>query len=1250
MSTFQDIVTVYNGYDLDNDGLKEIESLHFMSFENPSETITSRQLVIVLVESRLLANIPGSHYSPADLLQRLQVLKSDLLAEGFQTRFLEMKAYNGPIHQDGKTLLAIREFFKNVRDTFPSLKGALLVGAFPESMICRTWPDWRTLTNSEKIDELGKTFPAGTKVYNIGRGIHAYRSEIVLADLSGNWRNLYYQQHPGLAGCVFVPVSETLSPDGSKVSIKCPTGNYEINLHPYEDFFWIKDDEWQEVSLTANEIEILLTLKLQDPELDPADRTQPNPIVRPEICVSRINAKNIATSPDPRLLDVNRRPKICPNSPAFPTDQLDWQPDSDLERSLLIDFFERNHAFRTGRYSAQDLRISKIQFDLGFNAVDQGLNGIDVPGEDQEAVMYASLLDYIKWLKKPATIRGISAHASDTATFFRDDQAYASIETESGGHPWRWIVQGSEYVPSFQGHYTADLSLHRTLWENKVLQDVCPSFFLHTGCDVNTPGGADVMPYSASGYGAGQNAECILFYANALALLSRSKMFYDGPSGFGTGFGASDKALFGDGWIEYFQVESLDVALAQNRTDRKRSSFWSVIGDWTLRKNYLCESLTTHFRLRYIFDPAAITPHGDETVRYVGEVIGHCYANGSVDILQDNVLLAVGNLPTTPLFVQKIAIWLEYFYRLFGCPPYTLEYVKAGKLVEVTIGKGPSISFPADGTPKIGIDAPATDQDIPGVCLKALLSLEFVKTGTWPEWILPPFVSQAAVVQVPALIAPDGYADFHNSYKPCEWMIVYDAQWIASSNGRKLKIDVNKPLNPKMVAYVFLKFDNKAMRVVSLTLTGPKPDGTEAGTQVSMASSSDPLYNYGTFQPENTWSSNYWLKLEVQAVRSWQNNVLKALIGDGIDSNPLTIASVDGSNVGSLAFLNVETGVDENHKIEIGTQDLYEPVQLLVPDEFDTNLDNNSFSTAFKLSLTILDAPHKIGVMRKDQMILKDLNFHDQQDVDYFDVSYHCPTYDDTDEANRPRSGGTNNYWGITYSHLPPNLSCSLSPTDLHCIDFDVFKYDAVNPVLYASDSQSIGCSIDSPTRRLGAKRCYFVFKNHNFAIQGAFAYTLRISYSSAYDSIEINTLAPGYTQGSMTPNRKFLDQLYSRIDKPRPPEYKETIIRIDDVASFVKGYEQFLMDPGTIAMVDKHLQKDCKTEIAEGMHFLGQVAETFGRYDDSEHFYRESAAIFSVLGDKARTVDTLESLEALYKKLGKTAASRSVEKQIRNI
>ena len=358
MTSFENIVQEFYGYDLDNDGVKEIESLQFMSFENPSEPIdTGRQFVIVLVEPRLLVNILGSHYSSADILQRLQVLKSDLLAEGVQTRFLEAKVYSGPIHQDGKTLLAIREFFKEVRNTYNSFDGALLVGAFPESMIVRTWPDWRILTDAERIDKLGKTFPAGTKVYNIGRGVHAYRSEIVLADLSGNWRNLYYQQHPGLTECVFVPTSEQLSPDGTKVLLKCLTGNYDINQQAYQDFFWIKDDKWQEVSTTSNEIEMLLTLKLQDPELDPIDKTQPNPIARSEISVSRINARSIAASPDARLLDGNRRPKNAPTSPPILTNIFDWQTDSNLERTLLIDYFDRNHAFRTGCYSDQKLLI-----------------------------------------------------------------------------------------------------------------------------------------------------------------------------------------------------------------------------------------------------------------------------------------------------------------------------------------------------------------------------------------------------------------------------------------------------------------------------------------------------------------------------------------------------------------------------------------------------------------------------------------------------------------------------------------------------------------------------------------------------------------------------------------------------------------------------------------------------------------------------------------------------------------------------
>ena len=95
MSSFQDIVKAYDCYDLDGDGVKEIESLQFMSFESQSEPIDNgKQLVLVLVEPRLLENIPGSCYSSVDLLQRLQTLKSDLLAEGIQTRFLEPRVYS----------------------------------------------------------------------------------------------------------------------------------------------------------------------------------------------------------------------------------------------------------------------------------------------------------------------------------------------------------------------------------------------------------------------------------------------------------------------------------------------------------------------------------------------------------------------------------------------------------------------------------------------------------------------------------------------------------------------------------------------------------------------------------------------------------------------------------------------------------------------------------------------------------------------------------------------------------------------------------------------------------------------------------------------------------------------------------------------------------------------------------------------------------------------------------------------------
>jgi hypothetical protein len=604
MSTFADIVAKYQKYSLDGTGsaVQELESLQFLwldnpSFDKPDEMVDpAKKLVVIIVEARLLEDFNPHRYTNSDFFARLLIFKYDLLREGSQTKFLKLKAYSGSIHQDGKTLLAMREFFREVRNTYKQFEGVILIGSFPEAMIVRTWlrPETYGFDMRNDSGTVIASFPEGTKAYHVGCGIHAYRSEIVLADLDGNWRDLYNQSGTVQSG-IFIPDTER-SAAGNMVRVTSKKNRYVVNHTAYQDFFWIKDDDWciesQEsdsvlLLINASQANATFSAKCQlNPELCAADKAVPNAIAQPDIFVSRINARHIAANPDSRLLDNNKKPKRIPASPSIKTNIFDWHFDADLERTLLIDYFDRNHAFRMGRFSNQGMRISKIEYELGLFAVNRGLDGVIATSEETGN---ASLLDFVKWLKKSALLRGIGAHTSGRSacmTVFRDDKKYADIEVETGNHPWRWIEKDGEFIPSFEGHNTADLNLYRTIWENKSLRDLCPSTFLHVGCDANTPDGADNKPYSAPGYGACQSAEGVLFYLNGLAIMSRSKMFYDGPSGFGKGLGASDAAHVGDGWKEHFRTEAVDTGLAENSTDRKRSSFWSVIGDWTVRKQY----------------------------------------------------------------------------------------------------------------------------------------------------------------------------------------------------------------------------------------------------------------------------------------------------------------------------------------------------------------------------------------------------------------------------------------------------------------------------------------------------------------------------------------------------------------------------------------------------------------------------------------------------------------------------------------
>ena len=98
-----------------------------------------------------------------------------------------------------------------------------------------------------------------------------------------------------------------------------------------------------------------------------------------------------------------------------------------------------------------------------------------------------------------------------------------------------------------------------------------------------SPPGAERLAYDHPAYGVRQGAEALLFFGNGLALVGRSKVFYDEPRGFTDAL--REGATFGAAWARYFDVESRAGSWGEVGGDigRKRAYFWSVLGDWSLK-------------------------------------------------------------------------------------------------------------------------------------------------------------------------------------------------------------------------------------------------------------------------------------------------------------------------------------------------------------------------------------------------------------------------------------------------------------------------------------------------------------------------------------------------------------------------------------------------------------------------------------------------------------------------------------------
>jgi hypothetical protein len=607
-ASIQNIAANYAGFDINQDGVDEINALTLMSFEPQTMNSGSSGIVLVLVEPRLLESFTGSRR--AEVLARLQTYRADLVAEGFRTRFFLADLYKGSRHQDGRILLALRRFLKQVRGSYPALRGVTLVGAFPDATLIRR-PLVKFVNRKTTFDHGGEI--NGADYLELHPERITPRGDIVLGDLNGNWEDLYHETLQDLEWVKILPNKVSSFPLAGQT---LTSSIYSYTPVPWEDFFYINDAQVTPVTMSKTKpasISIKINSNAQrHSELTSGDKAQANPIARPEITVSRINAKGQALTPSVPMPDLLGRQLLGtdgrPQPLVFNQDvDVSWSYDAVLEQRILIDYFDRNHAFRHGSNAGLPYRTA---------AVRQAYSGLDSPSSFNSflrradasfatsyAVDNATLHDFTYWLKQPAVLRGIAAHSSDQSSHFAEP-AGQDLDSMMGGKVWAFLkqqVNGYTWIiPSWEALGTADhaghpmrqanYSYYRTIFENNALASAGQVFYIHGGCDVNNPPHSAVGSYDQLHYGRRNTADNTMFFAKGLAIYSRGKVFYDLPDGFPERIKTA--ARFGYGWRGHFDHDAGASALNPGTTamgpilSTKKAYFWGLRGDWTLKLKY----------------------------------------------------------------------------------------------------------------------------------------------------------------------------------------------------------------------------------------------------------------------------------------------------------------------------------------------------------------------------------------------------------------------------------------------------------------------------------------------------------------------------------------------------------------------------------------------------------------------------------------------------------------------------------------
>ena len=442
------ILSSYANFCMTADRVPEIIGLRYLSFEsNFPDLDASSRLVIVLVEPRLI-EVGDDINLQTEFINSLIRYKADLRAEGLLSRFILADVYKGPIHKDGQTVLAIRHFFKTVRTSFANFEGAVLIGNFPEATLVRKvcWaPGGQLAIASEIISE---------------------RSEIVLADLSGNWESLYRREDFSEQLISARPDAATTTrgwKSGEEVlTCEFTSSDFEIrntgpNAGPFRDAFFLNDAIYTIVenrTVPTPFLRLRINSGERNSEVALEDRSATNIIAKPEISISRINAYHIAMNPDPslvgadghRFLDWSGNPQEVRNPTRLIDDfheSMFPRKDFNFERKITIRYFKRNHKFRIGSFSKLPFRTAAISggpdFDPFLPYYAELLNQAARDFLPAVTIPTANLNQYVEFLKTPAVLKYISSHSSALTSDFQALTNTVDYTNLCGGLPFRWL-------------------------------------------------------------------------------------------------------------------------------------------------------------------------------------------------------------------------------------------------------------------------------------------------------------------------------------------------------------------------------------------------------------------------------------------------------------------------------------------------------------------------------------------------------------------------------------------------------------------------------------------------------------------------------------------------------------------------------------------------------------------------------------------------------------------------------------------